>query len=59
MNSVSIIVMNAIFKIVSRKLNDWENHRTNTEYDDMLVAKVCVCVCERERERERVSMMAC
>ena len=34
--------MNELFKIISRKLNNWENHRTQTEYDDALIIKTVV-----------------
>lgn len=33
-------VLNGIFQDVARKLNNKENHRTDTEYEDALIAKV-------------------
>merc|ERR1711916_76261 len=40
MNAVFIILMNSVYTIVAKKLNDWENHRTKTEYNDNLALKV-------------------
>jgi len=39
LNSVAIIIFNAIWGRVSVFLNDWENHRTDTEYEDALILK--------------------
>lgn len=38
-NAVQIQVMNEIYGIVSVKLNDFENHRTETEYENALISK--------------------
>eukprot|EP00808_Paulinella_micropora_P001738 g31328.t1 len=38
-NAVQIQVLNAIYGSVAVKLNDYENHRTATEYDNALIAK--------------------
>jgi len=39
LNALQIEIMNAVGSIVSRKLNDYENHRTPTEYENGLVVK--------------------
>jgi len=39
-NSVVIIIMNLVWRIIADKLNNWENHRTQTEYDDALTFKI-------------------
>jgi hypothetical protein len=41
-NAVQIQVMNMIYGGIAHKLNDWENHRTDTEYEDNLIAKTFV-----------------
>jgi magnesium-transporting ATPase (P-type) len=33
-------ILNGIFQEIARKLNNKENHRTDTEYEDALIAKV-------------------
>ena len=38
-NAVSIVILDAIYKRVAVKLNDWENHRTQSEYDSALILK--------------------
>eukprot|EP00697_Spironema_sp_BW2_P001322 gnl/Spiro4/11778_TR6221_c0_g1_i1.p1 gnl/Spiro4/11778_TR6221_c0_g1~~gnl/Spiro4/11778_TR6221_c0_g1_i1.p1 ORF type:complete len:778 (+),score=279.70 gnl/Spiro4/11778_TR6221_c0_g1_i1:85-2418(+) len=40
--AVLIIWFNQMFGGVAAFLNDWENHRTDTDYEDMLIAKVFV-----------------
>ena len=40
LNACQIKVMNAIYKIVAVKLNDWENHETESSYTDALVVKL-------------------
>eukprot|EP00455_Lapot_gusevi_P038989 TRINITY_DN4368_c0_g1_i1.p1 TRINITY_DN4368_c0_g1~~TRINITY_DN4368_c0_g1_i1.p1 ORF type:complete len:875 (+),score=361.69 TRINITY_DN4368_c0_g1_i1:82-2706(+) len=39
LNAVSIAILDAVYKIVATALNDWENHRTATQYEDSLIAK--------------------
>lgn len=39
LTSVNILVWNRIYAVVSVHLNDYENHRTDTEYEDGLIAK--------------------
>jgi hypothetical protein len=39
-NSVVIITMNVFWRIVADKLTVWENHRTQTEFDDALTFKI-------------------
>eukprot|EP00613_Pedinella_sp_CCMP2098_P018635 CAMPEP_0171750144 /NCGR_PEP_ID=MMETSP0991-20121206/41210_1 /TAXON_ID=483369 /ORGANISM="non described non described, Strain CCMP2098" /LENGTH=947 /DNA_ID=CAMNT_0012351009 /DNA_START=93 /DNA_END=2940 /DNA_ORIENTATION=+ len=39
MLSVVILIFNSIYRKVATILNDYENHRTNTEYEDALIAK--------------------
>lgn len=38
-NAVLIIILGQIFKAVAKFLTDWENHRTDVEYEDSLIAK--------------------
>lgn len=38
-NGIMIAVFNAIYTGIAIKLNDWENHKTDTEYDDSLIIK--------------------
>lgn len=39
LNAVQIQVFNMIYQMVAIKLNDFENRRTDTEYEDSLIAK--------------------
>jgi anoctamin-10/anoctamin-7 len=41
-NAVQIQVLNAIYQTVAVYLNDYENHRTDTQYEDALIAKVFI-----------------
>jgi hypothetical protein len=34
--------LNALFGGIAVRLNGWENHRTETEYEDALIGKVFV-----------------
>lgn len=38
-NAIMINVFNVIYTGIAIKLNDWENHKTDTEYDDSLIIK--------------------
>eukprot|EP00638_Chattonella_subsalsa_P015368 CAMPEP_0117851498 /NCGR_PEP_ID=MMETSP0949-20121206/22438_1 /TAXON_ID=44440 /ORGANISM="Chattonella subsalsa, Strain CCMP2191" /LENGTH=784 /DNA_ID=CAMNT_0005699333 /DNA_START=338 /DNA_END=2692 /DNA_ORIENTATION=+ len=38
-NSMQIQILSAVFKGIANKLNDYENHRTDTAYEDALIAK--------------------
>ena len=38
-NLLVIQIFGRIYEGVARSLNDWENHRTQTEYDDQLILK--------------------
>jgi len=38
-NSISIIILNIVYFKIATVLNEWENHRTDTEYEDSLIAK--------------------
>ncbi|XP_052794757.1 anoctamin-4-like isoform X2 [Mya arenaria] len=40
MNAVSILILGRIYDYVARKLTDWENHRTDTKYNDALIIKL-------------------
>eukprot|EP00904_Undaria_pinnatifida_P001459 jgi/Undpi1/11313/HiC_scaffold_30.g13611.m1 len=45
-NSVQIQILNALYKKIAVSLNDFENHRTSTEYEDSLVIKLfCFTFC--------------
>jgi ABC-type Fe3+-siderophore transport system permease subunit len=37
--TAQIIILNKLFSTVGKKLTQWENHRTNTEFDNALVMK--------------------
>ncbi|DAZ96612.1 TPA: hypothetical protein N0F65_000178 [Lagenidium giganteum] len=39
LNAVQIMVMNTIYSGMAEKLNNYENHRTDTEYEDHLIGK--------------------
>eukprot|EP00164_Ancoracysta_twista_P002959 GFYU01003941.1.p2 GENE.GFYU01003941.1~~GFYU01003941.1.p2 ORF type:complete len:695 (+),score=263.15 GFYU01003941.1:52-2136(+) len=39
-NAIQIQILNAIYGKVAFKLNKWENHRTDTEYEDALIGKI-------------------
>ncbi|DAZ98242.1 TPA: hypothetical protein N0F65_011710 [Lagenidium giganteum] len=39
-NAVQILIFNVIYRGVARVLNEWENHRTDREYENHLVLKV-------------------
>lgn len=41
-NAIQIQVMNMVYGGLALKLNDYENHRTDTEYEDSLIAKTFV-----------------
>jgi hypothetical protein len=41
-NAVQIRVMNIIFDKIATWLNDWENHETETEYDNQLAVKIFI-----------------
>jgi len=40
LNSISIMVMNHFYSKVAIQLSDWENHKTDTQYENMLTTKV-------------------
>ncbi|XP_062567716.1 anoctamin-4-like [Saccostrea cucullata] len=40
LNAVSILILGKIYEILAFKLTEWENHRTQTRYDDALVTKM-------------------
>ena len=42
MNAIWITVMNMVYGMVAVKMNDEENHRTETEHEDALIIK-CAC----------------
>lgn len=41
-NAIQIQVLNMLYSYVAIGLNDYENHRTDTEYEDALIAKTFV-----------------
>jgi len=41
-NAVVIIILGNVYKVIAKILNDWENHRTDTQYEDALIAKTFV-----------------
>lgn len=40
LNSVVIVTLNMLYQKVAIGLNDYENHRTDTEYEDYLIGKI-------------------
>nr|XP_022325216.1 anoctamin-4-like isoform X1 [Crassostrea virginica]XP_022325218.1 anoctamin-4-like isoform X1 [Crassostrea virginica]XP_022325219.1 anoctamin-4-like isoform X1 [Crassostrea virginica] len=40
LNAVSILILGKLYEILAFKLTEWENHRTQTQYDDALVTKM-------------------
>jgi Calcium-activated chloride channel len=38
-NSLQIYIMNLVYDALAIKLNDWENHKTQTEYENGLIIK--------------------
>jgi anoctamin-10/anoctamin-7 len=38
-NAAVIGILNTLYGYLAKGLNDWENHRTQTDYDDQLIAK--------------------
>ncbi|RLN64909.1 hypothetical protein BBP00_00003151 [Phytophthora kernoviae] len=39
-NAIQILILNTVYRLVARKLNDLENHRTDGEYENYLAIKV-------------------
>ncbi|KAF1772732.1 Anoctamin [Phytophthora cactorum] len=39
-NAVQILILNMVYRLVARNLNDLENHRTDAEYENYLAIKV-------------------
>jgi len=40
LNSIQIKVFNFVYDMLAVKLNNWENYRTETEYEDALILKL-------------------
>ncbi|XP_022659690.1 anoctamin-7-like isoform X2 [Varroa destructor] len=40
LNTVSIIILGKCYAYVAEKLTDWENHRTQSQYNDALIIKL-------------------
>ncbi|XP_060682951.1 anoctamin-7-like [Hemiscyllium ocellatum] len=40
LNVVSIIILGKVYHIIAVKMTDWENHRTQTNYNDALILKL-------------------
>ncbi|GFS09142.1 anoctamin [Elysia marginata] len=40
LNAVSILLLGKVYDMLAIKLTDWENHRTQTRYDDALIMKL-------------------
>jgi len=38
-NAITILIMNMLWKFIATKLNDWENYRTESEYENNLIFK--------------------
>lgn len=41
-NAIVIMILGNMSRSITRKLNDWENHRTDTQYEDLLIIKTFV-----------------
>lgn len=41
-NAITIIIMNGLWKTIAVKLTNWENHRTDSEYENALIIKIFV-----------------
>jgi hypothetical protein len=41
-NAMTIIFLNVVWKTVAQKLNEWENHRTQTDFENNLIAKIFI-----------------
>ena len=41
-NGVYVAVSNQVYQRVARRLTDWENHRTLSDYDDALIVKTMI-----------------
>ncbi|GLE02983.1 hypothetical protein PINS_up011862 [Pythium insidiosum] len=39
-NAIQILILNMVYREVARKLNEYENHRTDREYENHLIIKV-------------------
>ena len=42
LNAAFIVLMNSVYASLAGRLNEWENHRTETEYQDALIIKTFV-----------------
>ncbi|PVD35218.1 hypothetical protein C0Q70_06499 [Pomacea canaliculata] len=40
LNAVSILILGKLYTWLARKLTEWENHRTQTKFDDALIFKL-------------------
>ncbi|ESN98940.1 hypothetical protein HELRODRAFT_162412 [Helobdella robusta] len=40
LNTIGIMVLNKVYKWVATRLTDWENRRTQTDYDDAIILKL-------------------
>jgi len=40
MNAVAIVILNMIYRNIAVRMNEWENHRTETSYHDNLLFKI-------------------
>lgn len=41
-NAVLILILGTVYKAIARKLTEWENHRTDTQFEDALIAKTFI-----------------
>jgi len=41
-NAITIIFLNVVWKTVATKLTEWENHRTQSDFENNLIAKIFV-----------------
>eukprot|EP00727_Mastigamoeba_balamuthi_P012908 m51a1_g824 hypothetical protein (421) ;mRNA; r:707986-710372 len=39
-NAITIIILNQVYRFVAVKLTNWENHRTEQDYDSHLITKI-------------------
>ncbi|KAH9257675.1 hypothetical protein BASA81_004133 [Batrachochytrium salamandrivorans] len=41
-NAIVILILGTVYKAIAKKLTEWENHRTDTQFEDALIAKTFI-----------------
>ena len=52
-----ITILNKLYTIIAIKLNDWENHRTDNEYENALIFKLFVFKCAPQLNPSPVALV--